>query len=58
MKLFLDTGEFSESKQGAEWGVVDGMTTDPTLIARADHQTRAYLAESETKRWRRGQPSG
>ena len=37
MKLFLDTAEFEEIKQGVDWGVVDGVTTNPTLIAKAGH---------------------
>lgn len=42
MKLFLDTAEFAEIKQGVDWGVVDGVTTNPTLIAKAgqDHETQ------------------
>ena len=42
MKLFLDTAEFDEIKQGVDWGVVDGVTTNPTLIAKAgqDHETQ------------------
>jgi transaldolase len=34
VKFFLDTANLSELKQGAAWGVVDGVTTNPTLIAR------------------------
>lgn len=42
MKLFLDTAEFDEVKQGVEWGVIDGVTTNPTLIAKAgqDHEAQ------------------
>ena len=42
MKLFLDTAEFDEVKQGVDWGVIDGVTTNPTLIAKAgqDHETQ------------------
>ncbi len=34
MKFFLDTANLDELKKGASWGVVDGVTTNPTLIAR------------------------
>jgi transaldolase len=34
VKLFLDTANLDEIKQGARLGVVDGVTTNPTLIAR------------------------
>ncbi len=42
MKLFLDTAEYDEVKSGVEWGVIDGVTTNPTLIAKAgqDHETQ------------------
>ncbi len=42
MKLFLDTAEFDEIKQGVDGGVIDGVTTNPTLIAKAgqDHETQ------------------
>jgi len=34
MKFFLDTANLDELKRGAAWGIVDGVTTNPTLIAR------------------------
>ena len=34
MKFFLDTANLEELKKGAAWGIVDGVTTNPTLIAR------------------------
>lgn len=34
MKFFLDTANLDELKTGASWGIVDGVTTNPTLIAR------------------------
>ncbi len=34
MKFFLDTANLDELKKGANWGIVDGVTTNPTLIAR------------------------
>jgi transaldolase len=34
MKIFLDTANLDELRRGAEWGIVDGVTTNPTLIAR------------------------
>jgi transaldolase len=38
MKLFLDTGLVEEVKKAAEWGIVDGVTTNPTLIAQSGKQ--------------------
>ena len=34
MKFFLDTANLDELKRGAVWGIVDGVTTNPTLIAK------------------------
>lgn len=35
MKLFLDTGDLAEVREAAAWGVIDGVTTNPTLIAKS-----------------------
>ena len=34
MKIFLDTANLDELKKGAAWGIVDGVTTNPSLIAK------------------------
>lgn len=34
MKFFLDTANLDEIRRGAGWGIVDGVTTNPTLIAK------------------------
>ena len=34
MKIFLDTGDIEEIKEASTWGVVDGVTTNPSLIAK------------------------
>lgn len=34
MKLFLDTANLDEIREVASWGILDGVTTNPTLIAR------------------------
>ena len=34
MKIFLDTANIDEIKQGVEYGVIDGVTTNPSLIAK------------------------
>ena len=35
MRIFLDTGRLDEIEQAAAWGVCDGVTTNPSLHARA-----------------------
>ena len=34
MKIFLDTADIDEIRAAARWGVLDGVTTNPTLFAR------------------------
>ncbi len=34
MKLFLDTANLDDIKKYAAWGLVDGVTTNPTLVAK------------------------
>ncbi|MEN8615119.1 fructose-6-phosphate aldolase [Dehalogenimonas sp. THU2] len=38
MRIFLDTAVIEEIKKGAAMGVVHGVTTNPTLVARAGHK--------------------
>jgi len=33
MRIFLDTANIEQIRQGAKWGVVSGVTTNPTLVA-------------------------
>ena len=37
MKLYLDTAIYEEIAEAVKWGVIDGVTTNPTLIAKAGH---------------------
>ncbi len=34
MKIFIDTAKIEEIKEAASWGVLDGVTTNPTLVAK------------------------
>ena len=34
MKIFLDTAEIDEIRTAARWGVLDGVTTNPSLFAK------------------------
>lgn len=34
MRIFLDTANLEELRKGASWGIVDGVTTNPSLIAK------------------------
>ena len=35
MKIFVDTADLDEIKELASWGIVDGVTTNPTLVKRS-----------------------
>ena len=45
MKLFLDTGDVKEVALAAAWGIVDGVTTNPTLIAKSGSAFRETVLE-------------
>ncbi|MFN4182908.1 MAG: fructose-6-phosphate aldolase [bacterium] len=34
MRIFLDTGNIEQIKKGLEWGILDGVTTNPSLLAK------------------------
>lgn len=34
MQLYLDTANLGEIREAASWGVLSGVTTNPTLMAR------------------------
>ena len=34
VKIFLDTANVNEIKESVEYGVIDGVTTNPSLIAK------------------------
>lgn len=38
MKLFLDTADLNQIKEIASWGILDGVTTNPTLLAKEGKQ--------------------
>ena len=45
MKIFLDTAEVSQIVDGYKTGLVDGVTTNPTLILRAGRQQSDVIEE-------------
>src|SRR2546425_821353 len=34
VKIFLDTANIDEIREAASWGVLDGVTTNPTLVGK------------------------
>lgn len=45
MKFFIDTANLDEIKKGLEMGMVDGVTTNPSLIARESMPFEEIIAE-------------
>jgi transaldolase len=45
MKFFIDTANLEEIKKGVEMGMVDGVTTNPSLIARENKPFEEIIAE-------------
>lgn len=45
MKLFLDTADIEEIRTAARWGVLDGVTTNPTLYAKVGGSYEEILKE-------------
>jgi transaldolase len=45
MKFFIDTANLDEIKKGLEMGMVDGVTTNPSLIAKEDKPFEKILKE-------------
>ena len=45
MKFFVDTAEISEIKDLNAYGLIDGVTTNPTLIAKSGRKFQEVIAE-------------
>ena len=45
MRIFLDTANMDEIRQGVRWGVVHGVTTNPSLVAKEGVNFRDRVLE-------------
>lgn len=45
MKLFIDTADVKEIREAAQMGVLDGVTTNPSLVAKTGRPFREVLEE-------------
>lgn len=45
MKFFIDTANIDEIRTADEWGLVDGVTTNPSLVAREKRSFKDLIAE-------------
>ncbi len=45
MQIFIDSAEVREIREAAQMGIIDGVTTNPTLVARAGRQLEELAVE-------------
>ena len=45
MKIFLDTANLKQIKEAVSWGIVDGVTTNPTLCSREEESFEDLIKE-------------
>ena len=45
MKIFLDTANVDEIREAMSWGVLDGVTTNPSLVAKEGRDFKSLLLE-------------
>ena len=45
MKIFIDTADLNEIKELASWGILDGVTTNPTLLAKSGRSFQEVIDE-------------
>jgi transaldolase len=45
MKIFVDTADLNEIRELASWGIIDGVTTNPTLVAKTGRSFNEIIEE-------------
>jgi len=45
MKIFVDSADLDEIKELASWGIVDGVTTNPTLLKKSGRSFKEVIEE-------------
>ena len=45
MKIFVDTADLDEIKELASWGIIDGVTTNPTLVKKSGRSFNEIIEE-------------
>jgi len=45
MKIFVDTADLNEIREIASWGIIDGVTTNPTLMAKSGRSFNEIIDE-------------
>jgi len=45
MKFFLDTANLDEIREGVDWGLIDGVTTNPSLVSKEGRDFKDLIYE-------------
>lgn len=45
MEFFIDTGDINEIKTAYSWGFVDGVTTNPSIVAKTGRDQKSLITE-------------
>ena len=45
MKLFIDSADIGQIREANSWGIIDGVTTNPSLIAKTGRSFESALAD-------------
>src|SRR5215469_16841402 len=45
MKFFIDSADVNEVREASDWGLVDGVTTNPSLLAKTGRPYAEVLSE-------------
>ncbi|MCS6983763.1 MAG: fructose-6-phosphate aldolase [Leptospiraceae bacterium] len=45
MEFFIDTADIGEIRQAMEWGILDGVTTNPSLVAKTQKPFKQVIKE-------------
>jgi transaldolase len=45
MEFFIDTGDINEIKTAVSWGVIDGVTTNPSIVAKTGRDQISLIKE-------------
>src|SRR5689334_17446495 len=45
MKIFIDTANLDEVREANAWGIIDGVTTNPSLVAKTGQPLETIIKE-------------
>ncbi len=45
MKIFIDTADVAEIREAHSWGIIDGVTTNPSLVAKSGRSLESVINE-------------